>query len=189
VCFTVCYTVCCTVNSAMWWCVCSLCGACMLHSVLHSVLHRTGTPSVPAELALLHPIQNALGWYDLGLLCHGCRWKRRVAPVGAACMEGLERRRPWKRLYCNILNPFNRLRFGFTNLVILPGYKILVILPLIRGRADEFRRNICHARTCSYIQIYFSFRINVHMWDETTGFLFAKRDISTTRGSYCSLLE
>jgi len=25
---------------------------------------------VPAELALLHPIQNALGWHDLGLLCH-----------------------------------------------------------------------------------------------------------------------
>ena len=151
---------------------------------------RRQSHRAPAEVALLHPVQIALGWHDLGLLCHGCRWKRRVAPVDAACkMEGLERRRPWKRLYCNILNPFNRLRFGFTNLVILPGYKILVILPLIRGRADEFRRNICHARTCSYIQIYFSFRINVHMWDETTGFLFAKRDISTTRGSYCSLLE
>ena len=70
---------------------------------------------VPAELALLHPIQNALGWHDLGLLCHGCRWKRRVAPFGAVCrMEGLESRRPWKRLYCNILNPLNRLLFGFT---------------------------------------------------------------------------
>jgi len=70
---------------------------------------------VPAELALLHPIQNALGWHVRGLLCHGCRWKRRVASFGAACtMEGLEKRTPWKRLYCNILNPFNRLRFGFT---------------------------------------------------------------------------
>jgi len=70
---------------------------------------------VHAELALLHSIQNALGWHVLGFLGHGCRWKRRVAPFGAACtMEGLESRRPWKRLYCNILNPFDRLRFGFT---------------------------------------------------------------------------
>jgi len=38
-----------------------------------------------------------------------------VAPFGAACkMEGLERRRSWKRLDCNILNPFNRLWFCFT---------------------------------------------------------------------------
>ena len=73
---------------------------------------RSCVLGVPAELALLHPIQNA---HDLGLLCHGCRWKRRVAPFGAACrMEGLKSRRPWKRLYCNILNPLNRLRFGFT---------------------------------------------------------------------------
>jgi len=28
---------------------------------------------VPAELALLHPIQNALGWHVRGFLCHGCR--------------------------------------------------------------------------------------------------------------------
>jgi len=76
---------------------------------------RSRVLGVPAELALLHPIQNALGWHDLGLLCHGCRLKRRVAPFGAACrMEGLESRRPWNRLYCNILNPFNRLWFGFT---------------------------------------------------------------------------
>ena len=70
---------------------------------------------VPAELVLLHPIQNALGWHVRGFLCHGYRWKRRVVPFGAACtMEGLERCRPWNRLYCNILNPFNRLWFGFT---------------------------------------------------------------------------
>ena len=76
---------------------------------------RSCALGVPADLALLHPIQNALGWHVRGFLCHDCRWKRRVAPFGAACkMEGLERRRPWKRLYCNILNPFNRLRFGFT---------------------------------------------------------------------------
>ena len=76
---------------------------------------RSRVLGVPAELAMLHPIQNALGWHDLGFLCHGCLLKRRVAPVGAAYqMEGLERRRPWKRLYCNILNPLNRLRFGFT---------------------------------------------------------------------------
>ena len=76
---------------------------------------RSCVLGVPAELALLHPIQNALGWHVRGLLCHGCRLKRRVAPFGAARkMEGLERRRPWTRLYCNILNPFNRLRFGFT---------------------------------------------------------------------------
>jgi len=76
---------------------------------------RSCVLGVPAELALLHSIQNALVWHVLGFLCRGCRLKRRVAPVGAACtMEGLERRRPCKRLYCNILNPFNRLRFGFT---------------------------------------------------------------------------
>ena len=84
---------------------------------------RSCVLGVPAELALLHPIQNALGWHVCSVLCHGCShgkaslpWlKRRVAPFGAACkMEGLERRKPWKRLYCNILNPFNRLRFGFT---------------------------------------------------------------------------
>ena len=40
---------------------------------------RSRVLGVPAELALLHPIQNALGWLDLGLLCHGCRWK----PSGA----------------------------------------------------------------------------------------------------------
>jgi len=62
---------------------------------------RSRVLGVPTELALLHPIQNALDWYNLGFLCHGCRWKRRVAPFGAACrMEGLESRRPWKRLYC-----------------------------------------------------------------------------------------
>jgi len=72
---------------------------------------RSRVLGVPAELALLHPIEN--DWHDLGFPCHGCRWKRRVAPFGAACqMEGLERRRRWKRLYCNILNPFNRLRCG-----------------------------------------------------------------------------
>jgi len=43
-----------------------------------------GRSCVPAELALLHPIQNALGWHVFGLLCHGCRWKRRVAPFDAA---------------------------------------------------------------------------------------------------------
>ena len=74
-----------------------------------------GRSCVPAELALLRPIQNALGWHVRGCLCHVCRWKRRVAPFGAACKrEGLERRRPWKRLYCNVLNLFNRLQFGFT---------------------------------------------------------------------------
>ena len=53
---------------------------------------RSRVLGVPAELALLHPIENA--WHDLGFPCHGCRWKRRVAPFGAACqMEGLERRR------------------------------------------------------------------------------------------------
>jgi len=75
---------------------------------------RSCALGVPAKPALLHPIQNALGWHVRGLLCHGCHWKR-VSPFGAACkIEGLERRRPWKRLYCNILNPFNRLWFGFT---------------------------------------------------------------------------
>jgi len=50
---------------------------------------------VPAELALLHPIQNALGWHVRGFPDHGCRWKRRMAPFGAACkIEGLESRRP-----------------------------------------------------------------------------------------------
>jgi len=76
---------------------------------------RSCVLGVPAEFALLYPIQNALGWHVRCLLCHGCRWKRRVAPFGAVCkMEGLESRRPWKRLYCNILNPFNRIRFVFT---------------------------------------------------------------------------
>jgi len=28
---------------------------------------------VPAELALLHPIQNALGWHVRGFPDHGCR--------------------------------------------------------------------------------------------------------------------
>ena len=53
-------------------------------------IRRSCVLGVPAELALLHPIQNALGWHVHCLLCHGCRWKRRVAPFGAACkMEGV----------------------------------------------------------------------------------------------------
>jgi len=83
---------------------------------------RSCVLGVPAELALLQPIQNALGWHVRGLLCHDCRWKRRVAPFGAACkMEGLDRCRQWKRLYCNVLNTFNPLRFGFTTF----GYSVL----------------------------------------------------------------
>ena len=34
---------------------------------------RSCVLGVPAELALLHPIQNALGWHVLGFLCHGFR--------------------------------------------------------------------------------------------------------------------
>ena len=33
---------------------------------------RSRVVGVPAELALLHPIQNALGWHVCGFLCHGC---------------------------------------------------------------------------------------------------------------------
>jgi len=46
---------------------------------------RSCVLGVPAELALLHPIENVLGWHVRGLLCLACRWKRRVAPFGAAC--------------------------------------------------------------------------------------------------------
>jgi len=34
---------------------------------------RSCVLGVPAELALLHPIQNALGWYVRGFPDHGCR--------------------------------------------------------------------------------------------------------------------
>ena len=75
---------------------------------------RSCVLGVPAELALLHTIQNALGWHVRLAL----PWLPLEAPSGAFCcrlQDGcLERCRPWKRLYCNILNPFNRLRFGFT---------------------------------------------------------------------------
>jgi len=42
---------------------------------------RSRVLGVSPELALLRPIQNALGWHVLGFLCHGCRWKRRVDPI------------------------------------------------------------------------------------------------------------
>jgi len=41
----------------MWWCVCSLCGACMLHSVLHRVLlSLCGRSALPQSLILIRQV-------------------------------------------------------------------------------------------------------------------------------------
>ena len=56
-----------------------------LNRPVDKAIGRSCVLGVPAEPALRHPIQNALGWHVLGFLCHGCCWKRRVAPFGAAC--------------------------------------------------------------------------------------------------------